>query len=149
MTIVKNIFQGDPRLILGVNGSRLQFTGGQPLMDQGLENLAMISLFTSPGWPGNDLLSDPNQKIGSDFESSTHQPITLQALYDIRDAAVKALSNPAFGIVTAEVTNPNGHRIDVRILIQPPGQDIRTLLLTKNGLNWQAQAFIPANQEVI
>ena len=149
MTLVKDIFQGDPLLILDVNGSRLQFTGGQPLMDQGLENLAMLSLFTSPGWPGNDLITDPEQKVGSNFELSTHQPITMQSLNDIRNEAVKALTDPAFGSVTVEVTNPNGYRINVKILIEPPGSDIRTLLLTKNGLNWQAQAIHPANQEVV
>lgn len=131
---------GDPRLFLDENGSRLIFTGGQPAMDTGLENLALIALFTTPGWAGNDLFNDPNQQIGSDFLTLSRQPITLASLNDIRDAAGKALDSDAFGKVTVDVLNPTGHRIDVSILIEPPGADIQTLLISKNGLNWQAQA---------
>lgn len=143
-----DVFQGDPRLILDVDGSRLQFTGGQPLLDPGVENLALISLFTSRGWPGNDLFADPNQQIGSDFESAARQPITIQSLNDIRDAAEKALDNPAFGKITVDVSNPTGSRIDVKIVIEPPGADLMTLLLTKHSLNWQLQATSPAYRRI-
>ncbi len=142
--MISDVFQGDPRLILDENGARLQFIGGHPLLDQGLENLALISLFTAPGWAGNDLFADAAQQIGSDFESSAKQPITLSALNDIRNAAIKALENPAFGKVTVDVTNPTGIRIQVSIRIEPPGADMQELLLTTNGLNWQAQAANPA-----
>lgn len=141
-------FDGDPKLILNENGSELIFTGGQPVMDAGLENLALISLFTRTGWVGNDLFPDPNQKIGSNFEESTNQPITLNALNDIRDAAIKALTDPIFGNVTVNVTNPNGYNINVQIIIEPPGQDIQELLISKNGINWQSQAIDPANRRV-
>ena len=143
-----NIFQGDPRLFLDENGARFEFIGGQPIMDGGLENLALISLFTDKGWPGNDFFANPDQQIGSDFELATQQPITLSALNVIRNAALKALENPAFGEVSVDVSNPVSQRISVKVLIRPPGDDVRELLLTTNGLNWQIQATSPAHERI-
>jgi phage gp46-like protein len=140
-----DIFSGDPYLTLGKNGSRLTFKGGQPVMDQGLENMVLISLFTKQGWPGNVFFTDPNEKIGSDFIESTRQPITLSALVDIEQAAIRALDNPVFGKITVTVTNPTSDRLNIKISIEPPGQDSSTILLTRNGLNWQAQALNPAH----
>ena len=140
-----DIYQGDPRIFLSVDGASLQFTGGQPVLDRGLENMALISLFTAQEWPGNDLFDAPDQRIGSDFQEATEQPITLRALNNIRDAAEKALVNPAFGRVTVVVENPNSYRLNITIRIEPPGQDIKTLLISKNGLNWVAQAIDPAH----
>lgn len=143
-----DIFSGDPYLTLGPNGSRLHYIGGQPVMDQGLENLAVISLFTKQGWPGNALITDTDQQIGSDFVEAANQPITLQSLTDVEQAAVRALDSPAFGRVTATATNPESDRLNVKILIEPPGQDSATIILTRNGLNWQAQAANPAHARV-
>jgi hypothetical protein len=140
MSALNTIFDGDPRLFLNVDGSKLIFTGGQPAMDQGLENQALISLFSAPGWAGNDLFDDPAQQIGSDFEEAAKQTITVTSLNNIRNAALKALESDAFGNITVDVSNPTGFRIDVRILIEPPGSDVKELLLSKSGLNWQAQA---------
>lgn len=143
-----DIFQGDLRLTLDENGASMEFIGGQPVMDQGLENQAIIALFTSPGWAGNALFVSQDQKIESDFEEATRQALTLTALNDIRDAAEKALESPVFGTVTVEVTNPKANRLNVLINIQPPGQDIKTLLVTRNGLNWTAQAINPAHRRL-
>lgn len=140
-------FEGDPRLILTVDGSKLNFVNGQPTMDQGLENMALIRLFTSPGWPGNALLP-VNEQIGSDFEMSTRAAINLDTLNRIEDAAKRALIDPVFGDVTVEVSNPVHFRIDVKITIQPPVQDIKVLLVQKNGLNWLAQILTPASERI-
>jgi len=140
--------EGDPRLILTENGSKLNFIGGQPTMDQGLENMVLISLFTSPGWPGNALFDNPDEKIGSDFEQSALAAINLDTLNRIRNAAERALTDPIFGDVTVEVTNPVSHRIDVKILIKPPGSDVFQLLIQKNGLNWVAQIENPASRRI-
>ena len=139
-----DIFSGDPRLFLSENGSRFIFRGGQPVMDRGLENLALISLFTRRGWPGNVLFSDINQQIGSDFEEVANQPITLSMLNDVAQAAERALDNPAFGNVIVTVENPNSNRLNVTILIQPPGRDSMVLILSRNGDNWIAQKLEPA-----
>lgn len=140
--------QGDPRLFLDEEGSRLVFRGGQPVMDRGIENAVLISLFTKRGWCGNVFFRDPNQQVGSDFQAATAQPITLSALNDIRDAAEKALQwMVGSGIasnITATVTNPRSNWLDIAILVQPPGQDINILLLQKHGLNWIFQKIDPA-----
>jgi hypothetical protein len=131
--------QGDPRLALGPDGSSLTFNGGQPIMDRGLENLAFISLFTSPGWCGNAVLSVP---IGSDFEQACNQPITRTALNRIRSAAERALSNPLFGRVVATVENPTGQNLRVTIRIERGGL---TLTLTRSNSAWHFQASDPAH----
>lgn len=145
---MSDIFQGDPRLVLDENGADLPFRGGQPIMDRGLENLVLISLFTKPGWAGNVLFPDENQKIGSDFEDSTNQAITLQSLNDTRQAALEALKNDAFADVDVEVTNPVSTRRDILIKISPPGRDQQTLLLQKNGTNWIFQKLDPAHRRL-
>lgn len=135
------MMQGDPRLIFGPGGSRLQFRGGQPLMDKGLENLVLISLFTSPGWCGNLLLKTP---IGSDFEQECNKPITLQSLTRIRNAAERALALKILDRVTVTVTNPRGNNLT--ILIRCKGESV---LLTRDGGKWFSQATDPAYRKVI
>jgi phage gp46-like protein len=143
-----NIYSGDPYLTLGPDGSRLTYIGGQPIMDQGLENQALIALFTGEGWAGNYLFDDPNQQIGSRFVELARQPVTLKLLTDLEQEVARALASPAFGNVTAEATNPESDSIVVRILIEPPGQDQQTIILSRNGINWQAQANNPAHERV-
>ena len=145
---MQDIYQGDPRLVLNEAGSSLVFVGGQPRMDAGLENLALISLFTRQGWSGNVLLTDPDQKIGSDFEVAAEQPITLSALNDIRNAAEKAMDNQAFGTVTATVTNPVNDVLDITILIDPPAANPGQLRLTREGGNWLLQSIDPAYRRI-
>ncbi len=141
-------FQGDPRMILGINGASLEFIGGQPVMDQGLENQALIALFTRKGWAGNSLFRDPNQQIGSDFEEATNQAITLTSINDMRDAGEKALESPIFGEVTVTVVNPKSNILDFTFLIKSPGGDLKTLLLTRNGQNWVSQGVNPAYRRI-
>ena len=40
-------FQGDPRLVLTEEGSEIIWKGGQPVLDQGVENVVLIDLFTN------------------------------------------------------------------------------------------------------
>lgn len=144
-----DIFSGDPYITLGPNGSTLHYVGGQPRMDKGLENQAIISLFSEADWVGNYLIDNPDQQLnGGRFLKACKQPITLQTLTDIEQGATADLTSPAFGKVTVTATNPESNRLNVRILIQPPGQDETTLILTRSGLNWQAQALDPAHGKV-
>ena len=115
---MSNHFEGDPKLTLDVDGSKITYIGGQPVMDRGIENLILISLFTRPGWVGNTLFDNPDQKIGSDFVDIASQPITSQSIKDIRQAAIDALDNPAFGEVDAVVENPTGQRLNITISIK-------------------------------
>lgn len=138
--------QGDPRLILTGDGSRLQFVGGQPLMDQGIENLALIALFTGLGWCGNAFMA---AAIGSSFEQACNAPITRSSLVLVRSSAVTALAAPEFGKVTVAVTNPSGSQLSVVILIEPPASDPVTLALSRVGGVWLNQAQNPAYPKII
>jgi phage gp46-like protein len=154
---VKIRYEGDPKLTLGPDGSNIEYIGGQPVMDQGLENSALIDLFTKNrepdlnqnGWWGNLLTEDPEQKIGSDFvDTVQNQPITLKGLASIEQSAAKALTDDVYGSVSSTVTNPETNRIDNNIIIAPPGEDVNILLTTENAVNWKAQAEAPAHKNL-
>jgi hypothetical protein len=118
-------------------------------MDRGLENQAIISLFTEEGWEGNAFIPNPDKKIGSGrYLKATRQPITLSSLNDMEQGAVADLASPAFGKVTATASNPTSNSLRTEIIIEPPGQDSFTIILTRNGLNWQAQASSPAHERI-
>lgn len=145
-------FQGDPALLLDENGADIKFIGGQPVMDQGLRNVVMLDLFTRKRWWGNSLFRAEEEKIGSDFEKTARQAITVTALQKIRAAGIAALkwmvktglaSNTLF-----EVRNPSVNRIDVGVLIQPPTRDEEVLVMTRHGANWIAQRDYPASRRL-
>ena len=150
MTRSYNRFQGDPAVKITENGARMKFIGGQPVMDQGLENAVQISLFTKKGWWGNFLLGE-NEKIGSNFES-IRVVVDIQTINDYRDDAVLALKwMTDVGLaskIDVTVTNPYINQIWTKIIITPPGQDAMELLFIKNGLNWILQAQNPAHERM-
>jgi hypothetical protein len=138
-----DIFQGDPRLFLTGNGSKLIFKAGQPIMDKGLENFVLISLFTRPGWFGNSFVRE-RYHIGSEFENALNAPITVDSLNNIQIAAEKALASSKIGDIVVEVSNPINFRLDVKITITPPGLQPINFLLSKDGINWFFQKSDPA-----
>jgi hypothetical protein len=142
-------YDGDPKLILTEDGAELVYNDGQPVMDSGLENNALIGLFTAPGWIGNTLFG-PDQQIGSDFESQARGTLTLSKLADIENAASRALESDVQKVTenTASVINPSGNQLDMKLRLAPPGEDVDLLLTSKNGLNWISQALDPANKKV-
>ncbi|GAH42746.1 unnamed protein product [marine sediment metagenome] len=144
-----NRFQGDPAIKIEMDGATMKFIDGQPVLDQGLENAALISLFTKPGWWGNTLEQDENKKIGSNFERQ-RTIVDVQTINDVNDDADAALkSMKDSGLVSKfdiTVTNPYTDQIYVGIIFYPPGQDAQELLLLKNGMNWINQAKNPAHE---
>lgn len=142
---MSNTYEGDPKLYIDKNGSYLDFRGGQPVMDQGLENMAVISLLTKKGWHGNVFLNNVN-KIGSDFEEVAKKSITSTSLENTKQAVERALDKPVFGKKIINVENPINYRVDVDIIIEPPGSDTGHLVLEKNGENWLFQKTNPANE---
>jgi phage gp46-like protein len=143
-----NSFQGDPYIVIENNGATFHYIGGNPIMDQGLENQALISLFTKQGWPGNFLYDNEAERIGSDFEELSRGPITLSKLALIEKSAENALAADIFGTVTATATNPESWIVSVNILISPPGGREFELNLVSNGQNWINQAKNPAHKRV-
>lgn len=141
---VIDAFSGDPRIVMGGGGADLDYQGGQPTMDQGYENAAIIALFTAPGWCGNFLLPAQRQ-IGSNFEAIASGAITVQRLTDIQRAAVSALADPAFADVSVVVTNPTGSHTYVTATLGPGKQ---LTLAQRSGL-WSNQALTPASARLV
>jgi len=154
MTISKFQLDGDPKIGIEDNGAELYFYGGQPVMDQGIENAVLISLFTADGWAGNALLTGKNEAIGSDYERfATEEAITITTLDRLAERARAALSwmvsSGLAASVNVEAINPTGRQLQVIINIVPPGGgNVETLLVAKNGPNWIAQIIDPAHDRI-
>lgn len=146
-------FDGDPRIIADKNGVSLQYQGGQPVMDGGIENAIIISLITATGWVGNYLFETSQEKIGSDFLSVTKGTLTLSKLAEIGRSAKRALQWMIdAGIasnVDAVAKNPTGSRIETTITVAPVGKDIEEFLVTRNAENWTIQKTDPAYERLI
>jgi phage gp46-like protein len=144
-------YDGDPRIEITADGAEIYFLGGQPVMDRGLENAAILSLFTAEDWPGNALLTGPGEAIGSRFEEiATVEAITLSTLDRVADAGRKALawmiSQRVAGSVDVATANPTGRQIEAVVTIYPPGGGTAAaLLVARNGPNWTAQKLDPAS----
>jgi hypothetical protein len=142
--MIPDRFSGDPRILIGPAGADLDYEGGQPVMDAGLENQALLSLFTRPGWCGNVFLPKAEQ-IGSDFETTAEAALTLQGLADIQNAAERALKSDLFPELAVAVTNPQSW--DVRVVATlGPGV---ALTLDRRGMLWSAQAASPASGRLV
>lgn len=146
-----SVFSGDPRIVIDEDGADLVFKGGNPIMDRGIENAAIISLFSDSSWWGNGLL-DAENRIGSLFETSTRQAITRTALVDMASAAETDLAwmvdSGLAADVSATVSAPQSRAVDAAISITPPGGGAQMLLLKKHGVNWIFQATDPANERI-
>lgn len=151
-----DIYEGDPKIILGPNGSRFEYKGGQPVMDRGIENSVSIDLGTKAkgryshqnGWVGNFLLRNPEQKIGTDYQDTFENvPITLAGLARGEQAAKRALTNRIYGEISSEVTNPSSDKQINKILIGAPSGAFEFYTETFSQL-WQFQAVDPANERI-
>lgn len=143
-------FQGDIAVKITEQGATMEFKGGQPVMDQGLENAAQISIFTKRGYWGNTLTQDENEKIGSDFEQG-RTVIDIETINDYTDDARIALQwmkNVGLASkIDISVLNPKLDLISTSIKIYLPGVGTLTeLLFIKNGINWLQQAANPAHE---
>ena len=75
------VWDGEPKLCMTANGADWEIRGGQPVMDAGLENWALYSMFTKPGWWGNYAIKGP-YRHGEDceFDDVTEQPLSRSSL---------------------------------------------------------------------
>ena len=143
--------QGDPKIKIDEDGADLVFRGGQPIMDSGLENAVLISLFSGSEWFGN-AFSLPSSRIESRFYALSLKPITVSRLAELERAAKADLK----GLVSAgaiadpfvRASNPSGDRIIVELTISPPGAEAETILLSRYGGNWSVQTTKPASARV-
>lgn len=145
-------FQGDPRIIVTFSGTTISVKGGQPVMDQGLENVPLLDLFTEPSWWGNAVLRDEKQRIGSDFEEVAKEASTVTSILKTQAAAQRALQHMVDENLASEnivsARNPSGTKLEVAIIIRPPTNELFALLATRHGPNWLAQRDYPANERI-
>jgi phage gp46-like protein len=124
----------------------------QPAMDQGIENMISIALFTLPDWPGNILISDENRKLGSKFQKIANQTITVASLNNLENAALNALrfmiKTKVASDIKVRASNPSGNNLRIIIGIQPPGGDLILFVASKVGINWQLQKMYPAHERL-
>ncbi len=142
-------YDGDVALKLTVNGGDITYENGQPDMDVGgLENAVLISLFSGPGWQGNALdENEPSKQVGSNFEKSiTAKPITSNSLRTIEEAGESALQwlidIDAAKSVDVTATAPGLRRVDIIVQVVKPDDVEVEFLYT---LNWSASASQPVN----
>ena len=145
-------FQGDPRIVIDEDGAELEFQAGQPVMDRGIENSVLLSLFTSSDWIGNTLVDKPTQRFGGKFLASVDQPITATALTDIRNAILSDLNwmieTGLAEEIDVSVRNPQANKLKILVVVKPPKSDLEVFLLTNNGLLWVSQTVDPANERL-
>jgi phage gp46-like protein len=102
-------FQGDPAILISERGTQIEFQGGQPVMDHGLHNAVLISLYTKPGWWGNALVTEESKKIGSDVERQ-RTIVDTQTINDVTDDVERALKwmqdTKLVNNIEITVTNP-------------------------------------------
>lgn len=144
-----NRFQGDPAIKITESGATMKFVDGQPVMDQGLHNAAIISVATKRGYWGNALTQDENEKIGSDYEQEriiVDVQTINETTTDLENALQWFKDTGLASTIDVESFNPSGIRIDSSAVIKSPGADALELLFIQNGLNWIAQAKNPAHE---
>lgn len=151
--MIYNRFQGDPAVKITPDGAKMKFVGGQPVMDQGIENAVTISMYTKKGWWGNILFSEESKKIGSDVQKTAGEPIVnLTSVNNVTDSIEKALAwminSKLASSIDIEVTNPKAESIKANITVHPPGRDAQKFLFLKNGLNWVLQSQNPAHERM-
>lgn len=151
-----DIYQGDPKMVLGPDGSKFVYRDGQPVMDQGIENSVSIDLGTKSrgehshtnGWAGNNLFLNPDERIGTDYqEYFENMPITLSSLAQGELQAKAALSGKIYGDVQSTVSNPETSKVINEIIIQAPSGTFKFYTDTISQL-WQFQAVYPANERI-
>lgn len=131
---------GDPKLYDTGDGAEILIIDGQPTMDEGLENAAYISLFSSANWWGN-ILSDNSEKLTSDFESISNKTLTNQTRLDAEEFAKSALAWMVKDGVAKEIkvtaSLPVVGFLGLNIeIIQP-----EKTTLVKYQINWQTMAI--------
>ncbi len=135
--------EGDPKLFLAASGVDIHFENGLPIMENGLENIVAISLFTEQGYALNRIARDAETEIGSTFIEESRKSITRTQLSIIEDSAVKALSwaveSGIFSEVSAKMIYGGSSGYILTITVTPPTGPQRNLSFIRNGENWTEQ----------
>jgi phage gp46-like protein len=85
-------YDGDPKIDLQGDQSTLTIVGGQPIMDEGLENAVTLSLFTATGWWGNSVSGGGSGRYGVSLDGIESRKLTNQTRLDAIEYARQALA---------------------------------------------------------
>ena len=136
-------FDGDVQLKWTDDGGDITFSSGQPIMDGGLTTSVIISLFTLPGWWGNEI-GDDDEEIGSKLLEALDKTLTIQVMQDTEEAARLALAwmvtQGVAESVKVESAIPRADFLALKITIQEPGAD--NPVSQRFTINWQNQSAI-------
>lgn len=146
-------FSGDVAVKITPNGAEMLIIGGQPVMDQGFHNAALISAATEPGWWGNVLETDPARKIGSEYLQELKKPIVdIESVENLQNALKIdfqwMIDKNIAQQIEPVVTNPQSNTVFAQIKVSPQGQDMDEILLLTNGANWEAQINDPVSERM-
>lgn len=88
-------FTGDPRIFINENGAFFEFKSGQPIMDSGLINSYFLSLFVKSKnhrgkAPAINAILPAASQVGSDFIDTVLEPVTVNTINDVIEAAENA-----------------------------------------------------------
>lgn len=84
-----NIYDGDVKLYPTEDGGQITIEKGQPIIDDGLETAAYISLFSGGYW-GN-AISDQDEKLESKLEALYTSNLSNQTRLDAEEYVLQAL----------------------------------------------------------
>jgi phage gp46-like protein len=129
---------GDPKLFETGIGADLSIIGGQPVMDDGLENAVYLSLFTPPGWWGNILSTSESYRYESRIPELFRRTLTNQVRIDAEKYATDALAWMGIERIADKIT-PTAVILSVGVLglaikIDQPSRS----LTLRYQLNWAA-----------
>lgn len=88
-------FTGDVRIFIDQDGVYFEFKSGQPTMDSGLINSYFLSLFTKSlnhrgKAPAINAILPAASQVGSDFIDTVLEPVTVNTINDVVEAAENA-----------------------------------------------------------
>lgn len=128
------VTDGDPKLYLAGCCNDLHVTDGQPVMDSGLENAVLLSLFTPAGWWGN-AISPPSGKFTSQLQTVARRTLNNKTRLDAeayaRDALAWMIADGAAKSITVESTLPAVNILGLIITITKPDNT-----LARYTVNW-------------
>ena len=142
------ITDGDIRLIPSLDGARLDFSGGQPLMDTGLETSVYVSLFTANWWGNATVPADRRQssRVQATADSAT---MSNQSRLVVQQAASDALAwmvrDGVAASVDAQVAIVGVQKFKLTVSISQPAAPIQVL---RYQINWGEQREITASGRV-
>jgi len=131
-------YDGDVKLTATEDGGQITVRSGQPVMDDGLETAAYLSLFSGDYW-GN-AISERDEKTESELETLFSHTLNNQVRLDAEEYALQSLAwMKQQGIaskIEAEASIPRAGFLGLAITItQPDG----TAAVLRYQINWENQ----------